>query len=154
MQTITVTSELTIEELRDTSWGQAPATIKRLTDTEIEIIFFTLEEISEGKPYSRTEVNDFFWFENEEIENFIGRKILWSEETAPESDEEIELVRRSSEYYDDLIEFWKNDLDFNLADKDILVSEYIRKEIGNDIYITEHAADVQQMMLKIFKERW
>ena len=155
MQTIEIRTELDIEELREGSWGGAPERIKRLTDSEIETIFFALEELSNdlGKLYTRTEINDIFWFEEEWIEELIGRKIIWSDEFAPD-EEELELYRNASEYYDDLIEFWKYDLDFTKADKQILVSEYIRKEIGNDLYITENASAVERVMLKIFNERW
>ena len=52
-------------------WSGARDTVKYLTSDEIEQIFSTLEEIyPEGM--TETEVNDFFWFEDDTIAEWLG----------------------------------------------------------------------------------
>ena len=52
-------------------WSGARDTVKYLTTEEIEEVFAMLEEIyPEGM--EETEVNDFFWFEDETIAEWLG----------------------------------------------------------------------------------
>lgn len=52
-------------------WSGARDTVKYLTSDEIEQIFSMLEEIyPEGM--TETEVNDFFWFEDDTIAEWLG----------------------------------------------------------------------------------
>lgn len=52
-------------------WGGAKERAAMLTDSELESIEETLEDIRpEGM--SETEVNDFFWFEFDAIANILG----------------------------------------------------------------------------------
>ena len=55
-------------------WAGAKDTVKYLSDDEIETIFSILEDAySEG--VSETELNDFFWFEDDTIAEWLG----WSD---------------------------------------------------------------------------
>ena len=52
-------------------WSGARDTVQYLTDDEVERVFSMLEEIyPEGM--DETEVNDFFWFEDDTIANWLG----------------------------------------------------------------------------------
>lgn len=52
-------------------WSGARDTVKYLTEEEVEQIFSILEECyPEGM--SETEVNDFFWFEDETIAEWLN----------------------------------------------------------------------------------
>lgn len=52
-------------------WSGARDTVNYLTDEEVETIFSMLEEIyPEG--ISDTELNDFFWFEDDTIAEWLG----------------------------------------------------------------------------------
>lgn len=52
-------------------WSGAKNTVKYLTDDEVETIFNMLEDIyPDGM--DETEVNDFFWFEDETIADWLG----------------------------------------------------------------------------------
>ena len=52
-------------------WSGARETVNYLTDEEIEEIFSILETCyDEG--ISETELNDFFWFEDDTIANWLG----------------------------------------------------------------------------------
>ena len=55
-------------------WAGAKDTVKYLSDDEIETIFSMLED-SEPDGMSETEVNDFFWFEDDTIAEWLG----WSD---------------------------------------------------------------------------
>jgi len=52
-------------------WSGARETINYLTDEEIEEIFSMLETCY-GDEISDTELNDFFWFEDDTIANWLG----------------------------------------------------------------------------------
>ena len=52
-------------------WSGAKDTIKYLTDDEIETIFSMLED-SDPDGMDETEVNDFFWFEDDTIAEWLG----------------------------------------------------------------------------------
>ena len=48
-------------------------TAKYLTEEDFEKIeYFLRDTIPEGKPLTRTEVNDFFWFEEDTIAEILG----------------------------------------------------------------------------------
>ena len=52
-------------------WSGAKDTVKYLTDEEVNMIFEMLEELyPEGM--DETEVNDFFWFEDDTIAEWLG----------------------------------------------------------------------------------
>ena len=52
-------------------WSGGEATAKYLTDDEIEQVFNYLEELyPEG--LSENQVNDFFWFDDDEIARLLG----------------------------------------------------------------------------------
>lgn len=55
-------------------WGGAKDTVKYLSDDEIEEIFSTLAD-SEPDGMDETAVNDFFWFEDDTIAEWLG----WSD---------------------------------------------------------------------------
>ena len=52
-------------------WSGAKDTVKYLTDDEIETIFSILED-SDPDGMDETEVNDFFWFEDDTIAEWLG----------------------------------------------------------------------------------
>lgn len=62
----------TEENLRNFDfWSGAKDTVKYLTDDELDTIEEILEELNpEGM--SDTEVNDFFWFEDDTIAEWLG----------------------------------------------------------------------------------
>lgn len=52
-------------------WSEAKDTVKYLTDEEVNMIFEMLEELyPEGM--DETQVNDFFWFEDDTIAKWLG----------------------------------------------------------------------------------
>lgn len=53
-------------------WGGARDTVKYLTDYEIDCIFDFLDSISEDEGMSETAVNDFFWFEDDTLAEWLG----------------------------------------------------------------------------------
>lgn len=55
-------------------WSGAKDTVKYLSDSEIEQIFAMLEDCN-GEGMSETAVNDFFWFEDDTIAEWLG----WSD---------------------------------------------------------------------------
>lgn len=56
-------------------WSGARDTVKYLTDDEIETIFSLLDDCDSGDGMSETAVNDFFWFEDDTIAEWLG----WSD---------------------------------------------------------------------------
>ena len=66
-------------------WAGAKDTVKYLTNAEIDTIFDLLEECSGEEGMSETAVNDFFWFEEETIAEWLGYE---SFEEIMERDEE------------------------------------------------------------------
>lgn len=52
-------------------WSGARDTVKYLTDSEIEQVFAMLEDC-EPDGMSETDVNDFFWFEDDTIAEWLG----------------------------------------------------------------------------------
>lgn len=67
---------MTIEKsLRDFHfWGGAASNAAKLTPEELDEVEFQLEEITydEGEPWSTTEVNDLFWFQFEQVCEWLG----------------------------------------------------------------------------------
>ena len=53
-------------------WSGAKDTVKYLTDQEIETIFDLLDDCDSGDGMSETAVNDFFWFEDDTIAQWLG----------------------------------------------------------------------------------
>jgi hypothetical protein len=52
-------------------WGGAKDTVKYLSDDEIETVFSMLEDSGDDE-MSETELNDFFWFEDDTIADWLG----------------------------------------------------------------------------------
>lgn len=52
-------------------WSGARDTVKYLTDAEVEEVFSVLED-SEPNGMDETAVNDFFWFEDDTIAEWLG----------------------------------------------------------------------------------
>lgn len=53
-------------------WSGAKDTVKYLTESELDTIEATLEECAPKEGYSETAINDFFWFEDNTIANWLG----------------------------------------------------------------------------------
>lgn len=54
-------------------WAGAVDTAKYLTEEDFEKIeYFLRDTVPEGNPLTRTEVNDFFWFEEDTIAKLLG----------------------------------------------------------------------------------
>jgi hypothetical protein len=74
-------------------WSGAKDTVKYLTDEELESIEATLEEqYPDGM--SETELNDFFWFEDDLIAEWLGyedfEELMHREEEDEDEDEDEE----------------------------------------------------------------
>ena len=66
---MTITSEKSLREFD--FWGGAPQTVKYLTDEELDTIEAILEDCyPEGM--DETAINDFFWFEDDTIAEWLG----------------------------------------------------------------------------------
>ena len=66
---MTITTEKSLRNFE--FWGGALATVKYLTDEELDTIEEILEELNpEG--LSETEINDTFWFGDDEIAYWLG----------------------------------------------------------------------------------
>lgn len=76
-------------------WSGAKDTVKYLTDDEIETIFSMLED-SDPDGMDETEVNDFFWFEDDTIAEWLG----WP-------DFETIMEARSGDNWYDSFEEWE-----------------------------------------------
>ena len=75
-------------------WSGARDTVKYLSDDEVKTIFSMLEEI-EPDGMDETAVNDFFWFEDDTIANWLG----WDDF------ETIMNARSDGKWYDTQAEF-------------------------------------------------
>ena len=60
-------------------WGGAVANAKEFTDEELDRITSGLEARDNGEGYTKTEINDFMWFEPEYLASLIG--LGWDSET-------------------------------------------------------------------------
>lgn len=76
-------------------WSGAKETVKYLTDEEIEQVFSMLED-SSPDGMSETEVNDFFWFEDDTIADWLD----WP-------DFETLMKARSGENWFDSFDEWE-----------------------------------------------
>jgi argonaute-like protein implicated in RNA metabolism and viral defense len=62
------------EELRENSWSGAVDTLNRIEELGLENEFMEiLEEGFYNCEPTETELNDFIWFETDEINNLLGR---------------------------------------------------------------------------------
>lgn len=75
-------------------WSGARDTVKYLSDDEVKTIFSMLEEI-EPDGMDETAVNDFFWFEDDTIAEWLG----WDDF------ETIMNARSDGKWYDTQAEF-------------------------------------------------
>lgn len=53
-------------------WSGAKDTVKYLTESELDTIETMLEDCTPEEGYSETDINDFFWFEDDTIANWLG----------------------------------------------------------------------------------
>lgn len=66
---MTIISHKSLQEFE--FWGGAPQTVKYLTDEELDIIEEILKDCyPEGM--DETAINDFFWFEDDTIAEWLG----------------------------------------------------------------------------------
>ena len=85
--TIQVTSELDFNDLMSQCWSGAVDTLNRIYDKNMEDDFMDLlNEIFECMSPTLTEVNDYIWFESDEIFEYLGI----SEDDEDEDDEDDE----------------------------------------------------------------
>ena len=71
------------EGLKENSWSGAVDTLNRIEELELENEFMQiLEEVFCDEIPTETEVNDFIWFETDEINDMLGRSVddLFEEE--------------------------------------------------------------------------
>ena len=62
------------EELKENSWSGATDTLKRIEELELEKKFMEiLDEVFYDCELTETELNDFIWFETNEINDMLGR---------------------------------------------------------------------------------
>lgn len=80
-------------------WSGAKDTVKYLTDEEIESVFSMLEDIAPDG-MDETDVNDFFWFEDDTIADWLG----WP-------DFETIMKARSDGHWYDSFDEWEADQD-------------------------------------------
>ena len=64
------------EEIYDANdfefWGGAKDTVNILSDEELKTVFNMLEETCDDEGMSKTDFNDFFWFETDTIAEWLG----------------------------------------------------------------------------------
>lgn len=53
-------------------WSGAKDTIKYLTESELDTIEAILEDCAPEEGYSDSDINDFFWFEDNTIADWLG----------------------------------------------------------------------------------
>lgn len=53
-------------------WGGAKDTVALLTDDEGQHIFDLLEDVCRGEAMEETQINDYFWFETDQIAVQLG----------------------------------------------------------------------------------
>lgn len=53
-------------------WSGAKDTVKYLTGSELDTIESMLEDCAPEDGYSDTDINDFFWFEDDTIAEWLG----------------------------------------------------------------------------------
>lgn len=53
-------------------WSGAKDTVKYLTESELDTIESILEDCAPEDGYSDTDINDFFWFEDDTIAEWLG----------------------------------------------------------------------------------
>ena len=53
-------------------WSGAKDTVKYLTESELDTIESMLEDCAPEESYSDTDINDFFWFEDDTIAEWLG----------------------------------------------------------------------------------
>ena len=53
-------------------WGGAKDTVKYLTESELGTIEAMLEDCAPADGYDETAINDFFWFEDDTIAEWLG----------------------------------------------------------------------------------
>lgn len=69
---MTMTIEKSLKDFH--FWGGAAANAAKLTSEELDSIEEQLEELIDetSEPWSMTEVNDFFWFQFEDVCEWLG----------------------------------------------------------------------------------
>ena len=69
---IEVKDFLTAEEVIRTAWAGAKDRLEAMTVSQVEQVLNILEDANAGEPMTRTELNDFFWFEEDTIADWLG----------------------------------------------------------------------------------
>lgn len=70
---MTVKTDISASDFKwNESWSGGRDTCKYLTEDEIETVFELLEESNCGEPMDLTDLNDFFWFEDDTIAEWLG----------------------------------------------------------------------------------
>ena len=77
-------------------WSGAKDTVKYLTDDEIETIESILEELNPDG-MSETKINDFFWFEDDTIAEWLGYSCFDDIMNRDKEDEEDETEEDTEE---------------------------------------------------------
>lgn len=67
---MTIATEIKLRDFK--FWSGAANTRMYLTDDEVDMIEAALEEDTEGKPMTDTELNDLFWFDMDYIAEILG----------------------------------------------------------------------------------
>lgn len=69
-----VKKEMNFEDLKNNSWSGAVDTLNRIEELEMEDeLMQILEDNFDGEVPTETEVNDFLWFEDDTINELLGR---------------------------------------------------------------------------------
>ena len=92
--TIQVTSELDFNDLMSQCWSGAVDTLNRIYDNNMEDAFMDLLNDSFETP-TLTEVNDYLWFQSDEIFEYLGLSVY------DEDDEDDEDEYDEDEYDED-----------------------------------------------------
>jgi len=90
-----ITKEVCARDMIDDFWSGAKNTVSYLTEEEIDTIFSYLED-SYPEGIDETNLNDFFWFEDDTIAEWLG----WP-------DFETIMKARSGENWFDTFEEWE-----------------------------------------------
>ena len=53
-------------------WGGGKSNADTLTYNQLDRVESILEDINQGEPWSEESLNDFFWFEFDEIREWLG----------------------------------------------------------------------------------
>ena len=69
---MTITKEVNAQDIIQSAWSGARYTVEHMTERQIETVLNILEDSNCGEPMTETQLNDFFWFEDETIAEWLG----------------------------------------------------------------------------------